>query len=331
MDNDTPMVERLERFLAEVAPDLGATVTLVRAISGGYSRLTSVAQIRLSDGLEQKLVLRSDPPSGHGVFDSDRDDEWPLLLSLWEVDAVDIARPRFYDATGEWLGSKTIVMDHVEGSPLQQMLGPDADIGATRSIFLNIAASLQRIPLSALPKAMDRPDDWDTYIDGAIEIYDRAERELRDSNPVVRYVAGWLRGNRPPPVALAVVHGDFQPGNILIGDGHSPVVIDWEFARIGDPREDIGYYSGSPLPNSLYSADPQAFLDEYRALTGFTEEQVNPEVMDYFFILGMAELFAQMLQGADTLTRGNRAGIMAPFLVNSLCYFQERYFGICAR
>jgi aminoglycoside phosphotransferase (APT) family kinase protein len=331
MDNDTPMAERLERFLAEVAPDLGATVTSVRAISGGYSRLTSVAQIRLADGVETKLVLRSDPPSGHGVFDSDRDDEWPLLLSLWEVDAVDIARPRFYDATGEWLGSKTIVMDHVEGSPLQQMLGPDADIGATRSIFLNIAASLQRIPLSALPQGMGRPDDWDTYIDGAIEIYDRAERELRDSNPVVRYVAGWLRGNRPPPVALAVVHGDFQPGNILIGDGHPPVVIDWELARIGDPREDIGYYSGSPLPNSLYNADPQAFLDEYRALTGFTEEQVNPEVMDYFFILGMAELFAQMLQGADTLTRGNRAGIMAPFLVNSLCYFQERYFGICAR
>ena len=56
MDNDTPMAERLERFLAEVAPDLGATVTSVRAISGGYSRLTSVAQIRLADGLEQKLV-----------------------------------------------------------------------------------------------------------------------------------------------------------------------------------------------------------------------------------------------------------------------------------
>ena len=127
---------------------------------------------------------------------------------------------------------------------------------------------------------------------------------MGDSNPVVRYVAGWLRGNRPPPVALGVVHGDFQPGNILIGDGHPPVVIDWEFARIGDPREDIGYYSGSPLPNSLYDADPEAFLDEYRALTGYTDEQVNPQVMDYFFILGMAELFAQMLQGADALTRG---------------------------
>ncbi len=331
MDNDISLTERLERFLAEAAPDLGATVTSISPISGGYSRVTSVAQIRRADGVEQKLVLRADPPSGHGVFDSDRDDEWPLLLALWEIDAVDIARPRLYDATGEWLGSKTIVMDHVEGTPLQLTLGPDAEVGAARSTFLNVAASLQRIPLSALPQGMHKPPDWDTYIDSAIDIYDRAERELGDSNPVVRYVAGWLRDNRPPPVPLGVVHGDFQPGNILIGDGHPPVVIDWEFARIGDPREDVGYYCGSPLPNSMYAADPEAFLGEYRELTGYTGEQVNQQAMDYFFILGMAELFVQMMQGADALTRGRRAGIMAPFLVNSLCYFQQRYFGICRR
>ena len=323
--------ERFERFLAEVAPDLGATVTSVTPITGGYSRFTSVADIRTADGSEQKLVLRADPPIGHGVFDSDRDDEWKLLLALWDVDAVDIARPRFYDATGERLGSKTIVMDHVEGTPLQLSLGSAGDVGAARSTFLHVAAALQQIPVSILPQSMDKQQDWDAYIDSAIDIYDRAERELGDSSPVVRYVAGWLRGNRPPPVPLGVVHGDFQPGNILIGDGRPPVVIDWEFARVGDPREDIGYYSGSPLPNSLYSADPQAFLDEYRALTGYTDEQVNEEVMAYFFILGMAELFVQMMHGAASLARGHRAGIMAPFLVNSLCYFQERYFGICTR
>ena len=319
----------LERFLAEAAPDLGATVTSVTPISGGYSRLTSVADIRTADGGEQKLVLRSDPPSGHGVFDSDRDDEWQLLLALWEADAIDIARPRFYDATGERLGSKTIVMDHVEGTPLQLTLTPDGDVRAARSTFLNVAAALQRIPLDALPQGMGTPPDWDTYIDSAINIYERAERELGDSSPIIRYVASWLRGNRPAPVPLAVVHGDFQPGNILIREGHPPVVIDWEFARVGDPREDVGYYSGSPLPNNLYIADPKAFIEEYRELTGYTEDQVNEDVMQYFFILGMAELFAQMMRGADALTSGRRAGIMAPFLVNSLCYFQERYLSIC--
>ncbi len=53
--------------------------------------------------------------------------------------------------------------------------------------------------------------------------------------------------------------------------------------------------------------------------------------MEYFFILGMAELFVQMMQGADALSRGQPKGIMAPFLVNSLCYFHEKYLEICAR
>ena len=104
MDNDIPMAERLERFLTEVAPDLGATVTAVTPISGGYSRLTSVAQIRRADGVDQKLVLRSDPPAGHGVFDSDRDDEWRLLLALSELDAVEHRPPALLRRNGPTAG-----------------------------------------------------------------------------------------------------------------------------------------------------------------------------------------------------------------------------------
>jgi aminoglycoside phosphotransferase (APT) family kinase protein len=229
------------------------------------------------------------------------------------------------------LGTKTIVMDHVEGTPLQLTLGPDAEVAGARRVFLEVAASLLRTPLDALPPVIDHPGDWDSYIDRAIDIYVDAEREVADSNPTIRYVSAWLRANRPPPVPLAIVHGDFQPGNVLVADGRPPVVIDWEFTRIGDPREDVGYYSGSPLPNSLYTADPEAFLSEYRELTGFTEDQVNPEVMEYFFVLGMAELFVQMMHGADALSRGHPRGIMSTFLVNSLSYFHERYLTICAR
>jgi aminoglycoside phosphotransferase (APT) family kinase protein len=265
------------------------------------------------------------------VFTSDRDEEWALLQALWNAHSVEIPQPRWYDATGEQLGSKAIVMDFVEGTPLQLTLGPDTDMAAARRVYLEVAAAIGRTPLDAMPSHMARPGDWDSYIDGAIDIYAHAEHGLTDSSPVIRYVSAWLRANRPPPVPLGVVHGDFQPGNILIADSHPPVVIDWEFTRIGDPREDVGYYSGSPLPNSMYVADPERFLAEYRELTGYTEEQANPQVMDYFFILGMAELFVQMMNGADGLSRGRGKGIMTTFLINSICYFHEKYLEICAR
>jgi aminoglycoside phosphotransferase (APT) family kinase protein len=328
--SDQPSADRLERFLAVVAPELQATVVSYRPISGGYSRVTAVAEIRTASGVGETLVLRSDPPEGEGVFASDRDDEWTLLQALRDVDTVVIPRPRWYDPTGEHLGSKTIVMDHVTGTPLQLSLGPDTDVASARTIFLEVAAALQRTPLDALPASMARPASWDSYLDSAIDIYARAEREIADCSPIIRYVTAWLRANRPPPVPLGVVHGDYQPGNLLVSDGRPPVVIDWEFTRIGDPREDVGYYSESPLPNSLYAADPESFLAQYRELTGFSEAQVNADVMRYFFILGMAGLFVQMMKGADGLSRGQRKSVMTPFLVNSLCYFHEKYLEICS-
>jgi aminoglycoside phosphotransferase (APT) family kinase protein len=227
------------------------------------------------------------------------------------------------------MGSKCIVMDHVEGTPLQLTLEPGADLSAATDVYLEVTASLQRIPLGALPGAIAPPKDWDSYIESAIDIYDRAEHGLSDSSPVIRYVTAWLRANKPPPVPLGLVHGDWQPGNILVAEGQEPVVIDWEFTRIGDPREDVGYYSGSPLPNSLYTADPDRFLARYRELTGLSEAQANADVLRYFFILGMAELFAQMMNGADALARGQGGGVMNTFLINSLSYFHREYLEIC--
>ena len=71
-----------------------------------------------------------------------------------------------------------------------------------------------------MPKAMERRADWNSYIDGAIDIYAKAEQELTDSSPIIRFVSAWLRANKPPPVPLSVVHGDFQPGNILVAVRH---------------------------------------------------------------------------------------------------------------
>ncbi len=40
---------------------------------------------------------------------------------------------------------------------------------------------------------------------------------------------------------LALLHGDIGPGNILWGP--DPVLIDWEYARPGNPADEIAYCS----------------------------------------------------------------------------------------
>src|SRR4051794_24257674 len=119
--------EALERFLASAEPDRRPSVTAFRPITGGYSRLSAVADVRWDDGAGERFVLRGDPPPGDGVFVSDRDAEWALLQALAGSGAVPVARPRWYDATGEHLGTKCIVFDHVQGRNLQDVLATAPD------------------------------------------------------------------------------------------------------------------------------------------------------------------------------------------------------------
>lgn len=58
--------------------------------------------------------------------------------------------------------------------------------------------------------------------------------------------------------ALALLHGDIGPGNVLWGP--EPVLIDWEYARLGDPADEIAYTFDQ---NGLTIAQREAFWRGY--------------------------------------------------------------------
>jgi thiamine kinase-like enzyme len=63
--------------------------------------------------------------------------------------------------------------------------------------------------------------------------------------------------------ALALLHGDIGPGNILWGPG--PVLIEWEYARLGDPADEIAYLFDQ---NGLSAGRREAFWRGYRQGAG---------------------------------------------------------------
>jgi aminoglycoside phosphotransferase (APT) family kinase protein len=309
--------DAFERFLAAAEPGRRAAVTALHPITGGYSRLTAVADVQWDGGATERFVLRGDPPPGDGVFVSDRDEEWALLVDLSRSGAVPLPHPRWYDATGEHLGTRCIVVDHFPGRSLQDVLRSAEDTAEPARMFVDTIAEIHAAPM---PSSLARPASWDGYLDGVLDLY----REIPDS-PVLRYVAARLRRRRPPPVPFTLVHGDCQPSNVLVDDAGRHVVIDWEFARIGDPREDLGYYTQIPMPPNVYHADPGAFLARYRDRTGLTEEQVNPDTVEFFLVIGMARLLVQILRALDAGARG----IMAPYLVNAVTHLYGLYLDAC--
>ena len=322
---------RFERFLALVVPDRGGQVMACEAITGGYSRISARARVRWRDGAEETFILRGDPPPGSGVFTSDRDAEWDLLAALPAATSVSTPVARWYDRSGEHLGSKAIVMDCAAAVSLQDEMARAGDVGPLADLFVDTFAAIHQTPLDGLPDRMPRPPDGPAYLDGVLANYDRVAARYPGSAPVLRYVSWWARANQPPPVPPGLVHGDCQPSNVLVGPAGPPLVIDWEFAHIGDPREDLGYYTQIPLEPNVYWADPERFLRRYRAATGLTEEQVNPQVIEYFLIIGMATLLEQLLAAAAAIGRAERPGIMASYLINAISHQYGMFLAICDR
>lgn len=323
---------KLQAFLTAVEPERSPTVISAEPIPGGYSRDTVIAEVQWADGSREKLVLRGDPAVEESVFRSDRDREWTLLNALAKVPNFRIAAPRYYDSTGEHFGTKCIISEAIPTSSMQVFLETGPDLEQARRDFVGMIASIHTTPIDLITDTVAPPASWDEHIDTLMSYYDRILEKVHasgESDPVLRYVRKKMRANRPPEVPLSLVHGDYQPGNFLLPESGEPVIIDWEFGHIGDPRQDLGYYLQIPMPPHLYHPDPEAFLAIYRELTGLSEEQVNPNVVRYFMLLGMVHLLEQMMDAAEAIAQGQHRGILGPYLLGSITHFRNLFLGIC--
>jgi aminoglycoside phosphotransferase (APT) family kinase protein len=317
-----------QALLDALEPDAGGTVISCTPMPGGYSRTTVRCAVRWADGTTEEFMLRGDPPQEAGVFDSDRDSEWLLLCELVKSPTFDIPRPRWYDSTGEYLGTKCIVSDAVPSTSMQAFLETGPDLEKARTDFIDILVTVHGMSLDVLSDAISRPESWPAHIDRLMGVYDEILDEGVESNPVLRYIRRKMRANRPPEIPLTLVHGDYQPGNILFSATQTPVLIDWEFGHIGDPRQDLGYYFQIPMPPHLYHPDPETFLEMYRERTGLSREQVNPLVVEYFMLLGMIHLLRQMLIGTEDVTAGRHRGIMGTYLVIAITHFYNLFLTV---
>lgn len=337
MHDEAAMPARLAAYLTGLdAGGRTATITAYRPIVGGYSRLMARADVAWSDGRAETIVLRGDPPPGKSMMETDRDREWALLTAL--RDAVRMPAPRHYDDAGQSLGTKCIVLEHVDGPSLQAVLtslpaGDDGivDYGRHTGDLVDTMAALHAVDPAVADGVLDRPVDWDDYLGGLIDRFRQADAGHVEAVPFLRYAAAWLDANRPPPLPLRLVHSDFQTSNIVLDAAGAHHLVDWELTHVGDPREDLGYYNvyASALGPNLYADDPEAFLARYRERTGFGEDAVNVSTMGYFSSLAAITVYAQVLGGAAAMARGQNSGLMTTYTINALTVGHGNFMSAC--
>ena len=242
MSDKAPLLilENVESFLDE--HELGSgPVRATRIGQGGGSNFSFL--LERDDG---RFVLRRPPrpplpPSAHDMVREAR-----LQLAL-APHGIRLPTIRAVCEDEGVIGVPFYVMDFLEGSVVTETLpaGLESE-DARRRLGLDLVDALVEIHAVDVssPGVADfvRPG---SYLERQVRRFTQLWEinQTRDLPDVVS-VGDWLAHTMPEPLPLAVVHGDYRLGNMMVAPDDPArivAVLDWEMGAVGDPRADVGY------------------------------------------------------------------------------------------
>jgi aminoglycoside phosphotransferase (APT) family kinase protein len=241
----------------ELAVALGVPVARATQLAGGASK--EAWAVDTEDGREL-LVRRAAGGVIHMGALSLRD-EYEVLIAAREA-GVKVPQPIAY--LGEVGGREAFAMERVGGETIGRRIvksPPDT----LESDMAEELAKIHSIPLERLPFLRDE-DPFETFY---------AELDsVEEPHPAIELGLVWARERIPLERPRVVGHGDFRLGNLAVDETGLVAVLDWEFARVSDPAEDVGW----PLVRAWrFGRDDlrlggigevEPYLERYAGLTG---------------------------------------------------------------
>jgi aminoglycoside phosphotransferase (APT) family kinase protein len=102
----------------------------------------------------------------------------------------------------------------------------------------------------------------------------------------VPFALDWLEAVAPEAGTTALCHGDAGPGNFLFRDGAVTALLDWEFAHIGDPHDDLAWVA---VRNHLLGR-PMDLGDVMAAWQATTHLPIDPDRLEYYRVLVLVRM-----------------------------------------
>lgn len=217
----------------------GGRIKASTQASGGNRARSWAIDVRTPGGEIAEVFLRYAPPRPPGVEPYTTHREAQVYRA---IAGLDIRAPRLI---AEHPRIQAILTDRAQGIAEFRRL---KDAPAKQAIAAEVMTDLAR--LHALPAAhivLDGGGQGPRIADHVASelatwraMYDETGRP----DPLLDLAFSWLEDNLPDPDGpVALVHGDAGPGNFLFQDGHLTALIDWELAHLGDPMEDLAWFS----------------------------------------------------------------------------------------
>jgi aminoglycoside phosphotransferase (APT) family kinase protein len=240
----------------ELSAKLGRRIDSMHLLAGGASKEAWAVEV---DG--QRLFVRR---ALGGVIHEDTlplEHEFQVLEAALEA-GVKVPRPVAY--LGELGGREAFAMELVEGETIGRRIVRNPPPGLETQLAEELA-KIHAIPAERLPFLRSG------------DVLQRFEHELDtvgEPHPAIEYGLWWLREYRPVPLPDVVSHGDFRIGNVVVSERALEYLLDWEFAHLADPRDDVAW----PLVRAWrFGADERRlggvgevapYLARYAELTG---------------------------------------------------------------
>jgi aminoglycoside phosphotransferase (APT) family kinase protein len=262
-------------------------VSGLRRLSGGASNETWAFE-GATDAAPLPLILRRRPggeaTSGSGALALTLETE-ARLLELAAKGGVPVPGVRYVLAPEDGIGSG-YVMDRLEGETIARRILRDDAFAAVRPRLARqcgeILARVHALPRASLPELAEAPAE--VQLEQYRALYDGFDHP----HPVFELAFRFFGDHLPERTELALVHGDFRNGNLLIAPDGVRGVLDWEIAHLGDPMEDLGWICvnswrfGADPPVGGFGAREDLFAG-YEAAGG---RRVDPVRVRFWEIVG---------------------------------------------
>jgi aminoglycoside phosphotransferase (APT) family kinase protein len=258
-------------WAAELEAALGLRVESMQLLPGGASK-----EAWAVDANGSRLLVRRALTGVIHEATLSLEQEFQVLEAAFAA-GVKVPRPVAY--LGEQGGREAFAMERVDGETIGRRIVRDPAEGLDIQLAEELA-KVHAIPADRVPFL--RGDD----------VLGRFEHELDlvgEPHPAIEYGLWWLREHRPDPLPDVVSHGDFRIGNVVVSERGVEALLDWEFAHLSDPREDLAW----PIVRAWrFGADEkrlggvgelEPYLARYAELTG---REVDAGELDWWEVLG---------------------------------------------
>ena len=231
---------RLAAWLRELRPDLEGPLEISQ-FPAGHSNLTYLVRVGADELVLRRPPFGKKPKSGH-----DMHREWRVLSALSGHFPHAPEPVAFCDDTSV-LGAPFFLMRRIRGLILRRDLPEGLEFAPrTMRALCERLVDVHRELHSLDYRAMGLEDFGhpEGYVERQVTGWSQRYRAARTPDvPDFEEVMAWLRENRPPERAAAVIHNDYRFDNVVL-DPADPLriigVLDWEMATIGDPLMDLG-------------------------------------------------------------------------------------------